>query len=51
VPVLYVPAAHPTHGPPFAPFHPALQMQEAVVVLASGEKLFAGQSTQPLEPK
>jgi len=51
VPTLYVPAAHPTHGPPFAQFHPALQMQSAVIVLALGKKEFAGQSTQPLEPK
>jgi len=51
VPILYVPAAHPTHGPPFAPFHPALQTQEAVVVLAAVEKLFAGQSTHPVGPK
>jgi len=51
VPILYVPAAHLTHGPPFAPFHPALQTQEAVVVLAAVEKLFAGQSTHAVGPK
>jgi len=51
VPVLYVPTAHPTHGPPFAPFHPALHIQETLLVLELGEKEFAGHSTQPREPK
>jgi len=42
VPVLYVPAAHATHGPPFSPFHPALHIQNVMLALLATEYEFAG---------
>jgi len=48
---LYEPAKHCTHGPPFGPLDPALQIQAAIVVLpARGVKEFGGHTLQaPLD--
>jgi hypothetical protein len=35
--VLYFPATHAVHGPPFGPVEPALHVQEETAELASGE--------------
>ncbi len=40
--VLYFPATHVVHVPPFAPVNPALQVQAARAELASGELELAG---------
>jgi len=42
VPVLYLPAAHKVHTPPFDPAHPVLQTQSFDASLPSGEAEFAG---------
>jgi hypothetical protein len=34
--ILYLPATHSTHTPPFGPVDPALQMQSVCSLLASG---------------
>ncbi len=44
--VLYLPATHPEHGPPFAPVYPALQTQAAAAELWLGEVELSGQPTQ-----
>jgi len=44
--ILYVPTAHTTHVPSFAPIHPASQRQAMIAVLLAGELEFAGQLTQ-----
>lgn len=41
--ILYVPATHSVHVPPFGPDDPALQVQLAKVPLATGELEFVGQ--------
>jgi len=46
VPALDFPAGHATHTLPFAPFHPALQIQAVMTVLATAELEFAGQCMQ-----
>jgi hypothetical protein len=42
VTILYLPATHAEHVPPFAPVYPALHEQAATVVLETGAFAFAG---------
>jgi hypothetical protein len=42
--VLYLPATHPEHTPPFAPVYPALQEQPAIAELDTAEFEFTGQA-------
>ncbi len=44
--ILYVPATHAAHGPPFGPVYPALQMQAVTAVPWPGELEFAGHVKQ-----
>ncbi len=44
--ILYVPAPHATHVPPFGPVYPALQTQAVTTVLRLGELEFAGHVKQ-----
>ena len=44
VDVLYLPATHAAHGPPFGPVDPALQVQFVKAELPAGELEFDGQS-------
>jgi len=48
--VLYWPAAHAEHGPPFAPVYPALQTQAAAAELRLGEVELAVQFRQAVAP-
>ena len=48
--LLYLPATHGLHVPPFAPDQPALQVQLLKAVLCSGELEFAGQLLQLSAP-
>ena len=47
---LYFPATHAANSPPFAPVYPALAVQAATVVLATGEFEFDGQGVLWLAP-
>ena len=42
VPALYLPAPHPTHGPPFGPVKPASQIHADTPALPAGAFAFAG---------
>ena len=46
VPVLYVPAWHCEHRPPFSPVNPALHLQSVTAMLFIDEELFAGHCKQ-----
>jgi len=53
VPLLYCPALHAEHGPPFEPKYPGKHKQSVIAVLAAGEVLFSGQAKDapvPVEP-
>ena len=48
--ILYVPAPHAAHVPPFGPVYPALQTQAATAVLKAGDMLLAGHVVQATLP-
>jgi hypothetical protein len=48
--VLYFPATHAVHVPPFGPVDPALQVQLVQAALPAGEMESAGQAVQSADP-
>ena len=40
--LLYVPASHGEHTPPFGPVYPALHVQDTLLILATGEIVLLG---------
>jgi len=49
-PILYVPAPHGEHTPPFTPVYPALQVHAVTAELVLGELVFAGHTTHAVTP-
>ena len=50
-PVLYVPAPHFKHVPPFSPVYPALHSQAVITMLPGGDIEEEGQPVQEADPK